>query len=82
MSVGCRLTKVCRRELNSEYLLRTSRSYDRCEPITVLLSCIPRSMVTNRGTYACPDCVYNVAAPILVALPSIHNEYLKFRMLV
>lgn len=68
-------TRVARRELNSEYRLRTSKSY---------------IMSTNRGyqdpaiayTYSSSDGIDNIASTALMVFASICNHYLQVRVFV
>lgn len=69
INVGCRLTSVALNEANSEYRLRTSRSYTLSESHEAYL----------RGwdEYPSPYRVGNVAPPTLVILPGISDKDLQ-----
>ena len=71
MRVGWRLTRVARRDANSEYLLRTSKS----------LKALAKKTEKLCQTYTNSDCVRNVTAPTFIAFPCIGNQDLKILIL-
>ena len=74
IKVGCRLTSVARKELNSEYRLRTSRSYPRLEIESLLNFC--------KELYSCPNGVDDVAPAALMALARICDDNLQVRVFI
>ena len=65
--VGCKFTSVALKELNSEYLLRTSRSYPTLDD---------KSPYEYKNFYSRADRVDNVASAIFVALACICDDNL------
>lgn len=72
ISVGCRLTRVARSELNSEYRRRTSHSCKILDNKAPLFD-VP---------YPCPNCIGYVASPTLMTFARIGNQDLEILILV
>lgn len=71
--VGCKFTKVWRKDANSEYLRRTSRSY-------IMVSYASESGYLR--AYACPNGVRNVVASAFRILASVGDQNLSVLSLV
>ena len=74
MSVGWRFTKAFLRELNSEYRLRTSKSYNPSQ------SKLIRPVV--KLAYACPYRVHYETTSTLVTLARLRNHNLQIWVLI
>lgn len=76
MRVGCRLTSICRREENSEYRRRTSKSY------SYILLDLPLVPHEASPSYPSPYRIDNETSTTLMVLPRIRDENRHLRVLM
>ena len=77
--MGCKLTRVWRSDANSEYRLRTSRSYRiRVNKLKMRTLILPR----RHYTYTSSDCISDIVPASFMILPRIGYQYRQIRILV